>query len=227
PIQGTAPSGGVAQALNFSPIGCGLWFALGLGLASVSVWVQHSAEEPSWVQTIRTKPWLPLAAAAALYLAVSFFVLEPYPLATFPLRNVNLYPVEFVTFGLIALLVVLPAAFGDEGEGRYRWFLRHRVTTWLGLISYGIFLWHFPAIIFLIDLGALDWWPQMSFVVLLVTTLAITIACAAISYYALERPIMRWGRRTSARSPSEGPLAAGEAVVMPPATPPAIERELS
>ncbi|MFN8164246.1 MAG: acyltransferase family protein [Solirubrobacterales bacterium] len=54
PIQGTAPSGGVAQALNFSPIGCGLWFALGLGLASVSVWVQHSAEEPSWVQTIRT-----------------------------------------------------------------------------------------------------------------------------------------------------------------------------
>lgn len=37
---------------------------------------------------------------------------------------------------------------------------------------------------------------------------------------------MRWGRRESGRSPSEGSLAAPDAVVVP-APPPAIEREPS
>ena len=198
PIQATPPKEGLMHAIDFSPIGRGLWFALGLGLASVSVWVGHRSNEPGWVTTVKTKPWLPLVLGLALYLAVSFFILEPYPLplARFPLHNSDLYLIEFAAFGLVALLLVLPATFGGDGEGRYRWFLRHRLTTWLGLISYGIFLWHYPVIIFLIDLGALDWAPGMSFAVLLVTTLAITIPCAAISYYALERPLMRWGRRT-------------------------------
>ena len=48
----------------------------------------------------------------------------------------------------------------------------------------------------LVWLDADAWWPAMDFPVVLATTFALTVACAAISYYALERPLMAWGRRT-------------------------------
>ncbi len=197
PLQTTSPMGGILQVIHFSPIGFGLWFALGLGLASVSVWVQHERWEPSWVWAIKINPWIPVGLGVGLYLFMSLFVLVPYPLATFPLRDLGLYPFEFVAFGIIALLVMLPATFGDDGLDRFRSFLRHGVMTWLGLISYGIFLWHFPVIILMHDLGVDGWWPAMDFPVLLITSFAVTVACAAASYYALERPIMRWGREHS------------------------------
>jgi peptidoglycan/LPS O-acetylase OafA/YrhL len=67
--------------------------------------------------------------------------------------------------------------------------LRHRSLIWLGLISYGIFLWHFPVLIFLLDAGV------EGFVPLSVLTFGLTVVCAATSYYLLERPLMRRVRR--------------------------------
>lgn len=69
---------------------------------------------------------------------------------------------------------------------------------WLGMISYGIFLWHFPVMLGLVDLGVVGWWPAEAYPVLVLTTLAVTIPCAALSYYAVERPLMRWKRSRSA-----------------------------
>jgi peptidoglycan/LPS O-acetylase OafA/YrhL len=58
--------------------------------------------------------------------------------------------------------------------------------AWLGLISYGIFLWHLVITLQLGDTGAnLDPVPRF------IGTLAITIPCAAASYYLVERPILR------------------------------------
>jgi len=46
------------------------------------------------------------------------------------------------------------------------------------------------------DIGAVEWWPSsVRFPIVVALTLAGTIVCAAISYYALERPLMRWGKR--------------------------------
>ena len=60
------------------------------------------------------------------------------------------------------------------------------LVAWLGLISYGIFLWHY---VFAIEFGSpgegLGWTP------LLLVTLAGTIPIAAASYYLLERPVLR------------------------------------
>ena len=91
---------------------------------------------------------------------------------------------------------MLPATFGGDGPGHYRRFLRHPIPTWLGVISYGIFLLQFAVLIALGDIGAVEWWPSsVRFPIVAVITLAGTIVCAAISYYALERPLMRWGKR--------------------------------
>ena len=96
---------------------------------------------------------------------------------------------------MIAALILLPAIFGDSRGGLPRRFLEHRVLAWLGLVSYGIFLWHFPILIGLRDGGVLGWWPAMKFPVLALTTFALTVAAAAASYYLVERPVMRLKHR--------------------------------
>jgi peptidoglycan/LPS O-acetylase OafA/YrhL len=78
----------------------------------------------------------------------------------------------------------------------------------LGALSYGIYLWHYPAI----------YWLQMhhefprEFGAALVRILPITFALAALSYFLLERPVMRLTARALARRraprPSRGPAFA-------------------
>lgn len=220
PIQAATTSGDLHQILIYSPIGTGLWFALGLGLASVSVWVQRENFEPGWVWFIRMRGWVCALAGLVIYMIVSFWVLPPLPGAARLLADIDPSKnmIQYIAFGAVAFLVILPATFGWEWDDPYRRFLRHRVTTWLGLISYGIFLWQFPSLIFVVDyLDANDWWPQMDFLVTLVLTFALTVGCAATSYYLLERPLMAWGRRTFSRPKAEpvpaepGQLSGGAA----------------
>ena len=209
-IQSYVPQTDLEQLLFYSPIGRGWWFALGLGLAAFSVWVSERPSEPRLVGFVERRPWLPLVGAAALYLWMSWVVLGPGTDLAFPLGDMGDYELQFFVFGLIALLVVLPATFGGDGPGYFRRFLRHPIPTWLGVISYGIFLWQFPVLIALGDIGVVDrWHGAVQFPAVLLLTLAGTIVCAAVSYYVLERPLMRWGKR---RFGSAAPEPAGSEV---------------
>jgi peptidoglycan/LPS O-acetylase OafA/YrhL len=68
----------------------------------------------------------------------------------------------------------------------------------LGTISFGIYLWHFPTIVLLRNRG---WWPQ-SFVAEATATLAVAAIAATISWFAVERPALRWAHRP--RTASDG-----------------------
>jgi peptidoglycan/LPS O-acetylase OafA/YrhL len=94
---------------------------------------------------------------------------------------------------------MLPAAFGDDAGGAPRAFLRNRVVAWLGLVSYGIFLWHY-AVALRLGVPGEHW----SFLPLLLATVAITVPIAAASYYLLERPLLRFKYRRIIRRPGGG-----------------------
>ena len=104
--------------------------------------------------------------------------------------------------GVIALFLILPAVFGDTAGGWPRRVLSLRWLGWLGLVSYGIYLWHLEVVIVLSGRVDNAGWP------LLVSAIAVSTACAAASYYVVERPILRFkdlrprgGRpRTASRS---------------------------
>ena len=95
-------------------------------------------------------------------------------------------------YSLIALLAFVPALFSGQRPGPVRWILANPVAVWIGLVSYGIYLWHEAWVV-----KFLDWTSTPANVAaLLAFTIAVTVAVAALSRYLIERPVRNRGDRT-------------------------------
>jgi peptidoglycan/LPS O-acetylase OafA/YrhL len=115
----------------------------------------------------------------------------------------------------IATFLLLPVAFGPQQRGVVRAFLRSWPVTSLGVVSYGVFLWHVPLIEAALDWTGshtfLDWnLPGMSVThpdvwqpVLLAFGLAVL--AGTISWFAVERPLLQQRHR---RRPTSAGAAA-------------------
>ena len=67
--------------------------------------------------------------------------------------------------------------------------LELRPVMWLGVISYGVYLWHFPVIQMLSKHSALgSYWRDLT------VTTGATLVLAAASWYAIEKPALRLRR---------------------------------
>jgi peptidoglycan/LPS O-acetylase OafA/YrhL len=83
--------------------------------------------------------------------------------------------------------MVLPVVFGNPNLGLPRRILANRYLLWLGLISYGFYLWQ---VTIGIELGFGG--GDGSYLTVLLGTVVLAIPFAAASYYLIERPLMRW-----------------------------------
>jgi len=176
------------------------WFAYGMILAVLSVaWHGREADSRA-LRVIVRRPWVPWLAAAVVYwfmstqmsLSRGFFIVY---------TNWNYFG-EHACYALCAFLLLLPAVFGDWAGGWPRRLLALRPLPWLGLVSYGIFLWHAPLMLKLNGHGAQGWIPGSGFLSLLLVTAAVTIPIAAASYYFVERPALRFKDRRRGRPDS-------------------------
>lgn len=194
-----------------------LWFCAGMALAVLSVaWWGREHEIRPLALVVR-HPWVPWAAAAVVFwfastqlgLSRGFFIVY---------TDLN-YAGEHVLFALTAALLLMPAIFGATAGGWLRAVLAWRPLAWLGLVSYGIFLYHGPLIVELEERGAVDWLPVGGLLSLTLPTLALAVACAALSYYLVERPALSlkdgW-RRGRRRASGSGRPAAGTPLPPPP-----------
>jgi peptidoglycan/LPS O-acetylase OafA/YrhL len=197
-IQGFHVHSSVQPYLFYSPLGRAWWFGLGMTLAALSVWVEQRGEAPPPLRWVARHPEVPWLAAAVIYLVAALVLFKPVPTLSGPAVPIGEYVAEYLVFGLVAALVVVPAVFNERRRGLPQVVLEHPVLSWLGLVSYGIFLWHFPIMYALVQGHIQDWVPSLVYPVLIATTLAITIVCAALSYYLVERPLMRLKYRRSA-----------------------------
>jgi peptidoglycan/LPS O-acetylase OafA/YrhL len=188
-------------------------FAIGMALAVLSVrWEGGLPRRARWLETHAWIPWL--FAAGAFVLVSRGIGLDG---GLFQPVNPREYLLRHELYAMVGLGLMAPAIFGSPDRGFIRRrILGNHVLLWLGLISYGIYLWHQAIARWIYDAHLNDhlhsgrpfvWWGL---------TFAGAVVAAAISYYAMERPLLRLKNLVGPR-----PAPPDEAIVEPaPAAPP-------
>ena len=173
-------------------------FALGMGLAVVSGWYAERGRVPALASRRGAALGSWVLAGLAYWLVSKHVVTSHLPLF------VGSSAVElgrYFLYGLFGFFLLLPAVFGPppgRSQGPIRWLLTCRPLAFLGLVSYGIYLWHQFVVT---ELLAHTSWKlfQISYLPFLVTVVALTVVLSAVSYALVERPGIgvghRWVRR--------------------------------
>ncbi|HEY8741078.1 MAG TPA: acyltransferase, partial [Candidatus Dormibacteraeota bacterium] len=160
------------------------WFALGMLLAVASC----ARPATRWVTILRQ--WAAAPGTCWVIGALLFWM------STLPLGGPrNLLPTtawewtsKHYLYGAAAFAFLLPVVLGSS-----RWLRRllgNPVASWLGSISYGVYLWHLAL---LIAIQRAWGWKSFGghFVGLYVLTTLAATAAAAASWYLVERPLLR------------------------------------
>jgi peptidoglycan/LPS O-acetylase OafA/YrhL len=149
-----------------------------------------------WSEWRRERGAAPLGARMTTALVAGGFatvVGDAYWHATAAPRpgNATLAVLADVPAGLGFALVVAAAVAGTGGA--IRW-MSVRPLAWVGLVSYGVYMWHVPLLLFERRIGVIQDTYVPRFLMVLVPVLLV----AAASWYLVERPLIAWAGRPRA-----------------------------
>ncbi|MGH3542575.1 MAG: acyltransferase family protein, partial [Mycobacterium sp.] len=111
-----------------------------------------------------------------------------------------------VVVAVAAVLVIAPVTLDQRGP--VATVLAWGPLVWLGTISYGVYLWHWP--IFLVLNGERTGWSGLS---LFCLRCAATLAVSAASWWLIEQPVRKWRPVWVPLLPLAGATAATAAAV--------------
>ena len=163
-------------------------FALGMALAVLTV-----AEPPRALAAIGRRPWAAWLVAGAAFVVVSVGIgLSPENRLDAPMSAAQALGRHWL-YALVAVGVLLPAVVGPQREGAVRGVLGGRWLLYLGVISYGIYLWHNNAMEKVAgEIGRDGTWGD--FLVYLAVGFFVAVLAATLSWRLLEKPLLRLKR---------------------------------
>ncbi|WP_150238135.1 acyltransferase family protein [Nocardiopsis quinghaiensis] len=169
------------------------WFgyvAIGMALATLSVTAEAVPDRvPAPYRLLMRRPGLAWVAAAGVYLAACFSPFGEPGYANYP--AVPQAVTEHVLYLLFGLLALAPLTMPKESPRFMVAFLSNPVMTYLGRISYGVYLWHI-AIIYFYGGGLMQ---AGGFIELMSVVLVGSVLAASVSYFLVEMPAMRLRER--------------------------------
>jgi peptidoglycan/LPS O-acetylase OafA/YrhL len=184
-------------------------FVLGMALAVAKVWWTQHGTEPAWL----SHRWMPAVAWGAAL--ASFVVVCSIGLPLVPLYNATLGQAlaRQWLYGAFGFLLVLPAVFGPQDRGAVRGVLRSRPFVAIGMVSYGIYLWHEPWIYQLLKwshrpLFTQSFWWMSGWVAVL------AVACATASFWLIEQPFQRLGQKSRGGASRQDATQRAEPVIV-------------
>lgn len=168
----------------------GLWFGLGMALASAHVALRTGiGRQRRILDELGAAPLACWVAALAVYAVSTTPVAGPRDLTE---PTAAEFGTKMVLYALVGVLLILPVAFGPHTAVKEA--LSSGTARWLGAISYGLFLWH-PFVIemyyALTDRPEFTGDPLWTYVIVV----AGGVVLAAVSYYVVERPFQRLAHR--------------------------------
>jgi peptidoglycan/LPS O-acetylase OafA/YrhL len=181
-------------------------FGLGMLLALLTLALADGRPMPRALAVLDRRPGVAVGVAVIAFVAVSTLLgidTEFFATAVTPVQ----YVLRHVLYTVIAVALLLPAVVGDEARGAVRRLLGSRVLLFLGLVSYGIFLWNLQVVTQLTKWGlgsVVGSYPPLVYVCWLAATLAVTLVPATVSWYLVERPALGLKRRVATGSPEGG-----------------------
>jgi peptidoglycan/LPS O-acetylase OafA/YrhL len=184
-------------------------FAVGMALAVTSVWLAGRERQPRAVQLLDRRPGLAWAGAFVAFVIASTQIGLTGEFGEHIDRSE--FFARHMLFTLVAIGLLLPAFFGDPERGLVRRLLGNRVLLWLGLVSYGIYLWHAAVYEQLTRWHFGEVADATHRYVWFFAAAAVTALVAGASYYVIERPALSLKRLVGQREPGR----PGEAVREP------------
>ncbi|MFD4019048.1 acyltransferase [Streptomyces sp. SH5] len=184
-----------------------VFFLAGMALGAVAAHAEGGAGSRV-VRLAGRHPWSCWGAALAGYAVLSSPLAGGHMSPPSPAQAV----VENLAYLVVCVGLCLPLALAPvSGPDR---LLRGRVITWLGRISYGIFLWHMFVMAAALRIAGLEWGEAglPGFLILLPLTAGISVVLAWLSFRLVEEPLRQWYRRRGARSDAGPPGAAPDGV---------------
>ena len=182
------------------------YFALGMGLAVASAWIAQRGTVPKLIEGIGRVPAVCWLLSLLCFVAVSKWIRLPVGLER--VDGVKGFARQFL-YGASAFFLLLPAVFGPQQRGLIRRFLRWSPVVYVGLVSYGIYLWHQA---WIDKVGGWTGQPvfHMSFPAVLTAASFWTLVTASASWFLVERPLLRVRDRRGgdARVPPAGETVA-------------------
>lgn len=199
-----------------------MWFVPGMLLAIWSVEAQDRPDHPvKWAIGTKngTRAWL-IAGAAYIGLCVLTQTHFSHVLA------------DDVAMPLVAFFLIAPAiGFGADKAARSfrslpQMFLRTPVLQWLGMISFGLYLYHATLLTWLDAHGAGRIFPFNHWIGLAVSGVIAASVAAAASWYLVEKPALRRkGAPLSFRLPTFNRVRIGSKPAGPATEPPSLRVE--
>ena len=170
------------------------YFAAGMALAVLMVGAGRSARFADLRARMFARPGWWYAGAAGVMWITSTQIDAPLGLLT---GRTDIEMARHAGYLLVAVLVVAPACCSTDPTTWSARFLGSRPLVFLGMVSYGLYLWHQ---IFLYNASAdegliFQWtgWPPFDapFTQVFLLVAAGGIALGAASWYLVERPLLR------------------------------------
>jgi peptidoglycan/LPS O-acetylase OafA/YrhL len=149
----------------------------------------------------KAAPWL----MAAVFAIAVMYETQPDLNAG---HSLFLNTIGFTLLACLCAAIILGAVNGDP-QTMMNVVLASAPLVYLGRISYGVYLWHYPVLAFLTNIR--NPWLMVA------STFLLSIAVASVSFFLLERPFLRLKERFSAIDDSF-PVQSEEIVPSAPST---------
>lgn len=180
--------------LNSWPPRSMVFFAAGMALAVLLAWVHADPDENSPARRLRRA----MAASPGSWWLVAALA---YAVAASPVTGTRFLGIDGVWSGLfelalytvVAFCLLVPATLPPPGDSPVRLLLANPVMSFLGRISYGVFLWQFAAIYLWYGFTSQQQFSG-DFLVNLAPITAMTLLLATLTYRYVERPARRLNR---------------------------------